>query len=332
MTEDSFQKAIQLIDNSKNVLVVPHTRPDGDACGSATAMCALLKELGKKAEILLLSELPQWYRFLFEKEPIFFSKDFTLEKLQEFDLIVLVDVNSASQLPGFAELLKKKTRPVLVIDHHATADGLGDIEIVDTTAAAAGLIIFDLIKNAGWPLNKKIAEPLFVAISTDTGWFRFSNIDSRVHRSCAELLDMGVKPADIYHTLYQNFSLTRFKLMTAMLDTLELHFEGRLATQYILQKDFERTGAANSDTENLIDECQRISSVEAAALFVELKDGRIRCSLRSRGVVDVRQIAQKFGGGGHKQAAGAFIPGPIENAKKIIIDVVGEQLGQIKKL
>ena len=332
MTEDSFQKAIQLIDNSKNVLIAPHTRPDGDACGSATAMYAMLKELGKKAEILLLSELPKWYRFIFEKEPIFFSKDFTLEKLQEFDLIVLVDVNSASQLPGFAELLRKKTIPVLVIDHHATADGLGDVEIVDTTAAAAGLIIFDLIKNAGWPLNKKIAEPLFVAISTDTGWFRFSNIDSRVHRSCAELLDKEIKPADIYHTLYQNFSLPRFKLMTAMLDTLELHFEGRLATQHILQKDFEQTGAANSDTENLIDECQRINSVEAAALFVELKDGRIRCSLRSRGVVDVRQIAQKFGGGGHKQAAGAYLSQPMETAQKQILDSVAEQLGQIKKL
>lgn len=236
MKEESFQKAIQLINNSKNVLVVPHIRPDGDACGSAVAMYQLCKQLDKNSEILLLSELPNWYRFLFEKEPIFFGKDFTIEKLQEFDLIVLVDVNAASQLPGFAEFLKKKTSPVLVIDHHASADGLGDVEIVDTTAAAAGLIIFDLIKSAGWSLNKKIAEPLFVAISTDTGWFRFSNIDSRVHRSCAELLDTGISSADIYHTLYQSFTLQRFKLMTAMLNTLELHFEGRLATQYLLRK------------------------------------------------------------------------------------------------
>lgn len=331
MNKHDFQSAIELINKSKNVLIVPHTRPDGDACGSAVAMYALLKELGKEAEILLLSDLPQWYRFIFEKEPVFFSGGFTLEKLQRYDLIVLVDVNAESQLPGFAELLKKKSRPVLVMDHHATADGLGDIEIIDTTAAAAGLIIYDLIKAAGWPMDKKVAEPLFVAISTDTGWFRFSNIDSRVHLSCAELIDKGVKPADIYHTLYQNFSLKRFKLMTAMLDTLQLHFDGRLATQYILQKDFEKTGAASSDTENLIDECQRISSVEVAALFVELKDNRIRCSLRSKGQVDVRKIAQKFGGGGHKQASGTYLSKPIEAAQKQIIDSVAEQLGQNKK-
>jgi phosphoesterase RecJ-like protein len=332
MTDDSFQKAIQLINKSNKVLVVPHTRPDGDACGSAAGMYALLKELGKEAEILLISDLPQWYRFLFEKEPLFFGDGFTLEKLQRYDLIVLVDVNAESQLPGFAELLKKKTRPVLVLDHHASADGLGDVEIVDTTAAAAGLIVYDLINAAGWPLDKKIAEPLFVAVSTDTGWFRFSNIDSRVHRCCAELLDKGVKPADIYHTLYQNFSLPRFKLMTAMLDTLQLHFDGKLATQHILQKDFDKTGAASSDTENLIDECQRISSVEVAALFVETKDNRIRCSLRSKGGVDVRKIAQKFGGGGHKQAAGTYLSKPMETSQKQILDSVAEQLEQIKKM
>ncbi len=133
-------------------------------------------------------------------------------------------------------------------------------------------------------------------------------------------------PSEIYHTLYQNFTLPRFKLMTAMLDTMQLHFDGKLATQYILQKDFERTGASSSDTENLIDECQRIGTVEVAALFVELKDDRIRCSLRSRGVVDVRKIAQKFGGGGHKQAAGTYLSKPLELAQKHIIDSVAEQL------
>jgi phosphoesterase RecJ-like protein len=321
-----FQKAIDLIDKDKNILIVPHTRPDGDACGSAVALSELFLHLGKKTEIILLPELPQWYRFLFAKEPTFFSKDFTADKLNAFDLIVLVDVNSKSQLPGLAELLEHKTKPLLVIDHHATNDGLGDVEIVDTTASAAGLIIYDLIKAAKWPLTKNVAVPLFVAISTDTGWFRFSNTDSRTHRACADLLDIGVNSADIYHTLYQSFSVQRFKLMTIMLERLELHFDGRFATQYILRKDFEQTGAADSDTENLIDECQRINTVEAAALFVELKDGIFRCSLRSRGAVDVRKIAQKFGGGGHAQAAGTYLSGPLENALQLILGEVSKSL------
>jgi phosphoesterase RecJ-like protein len=329
MPEDSFKGATDLIDKAENILIATHTRPDGDACGSVVALNELFQQLGKKNEILLLSELPQWYEFLFEKEPTFFSKDFTTEKLNEFDLIVLVDVNSKSQLPGLAELLKQKTKPVLVIDHHATNDGLGDVEIIDTAASATGLIIFDLIKSAKWPLTKKIAEALFIAISTDTGWFRFTNTDNRTHRACAELLETGVNSADIYHTLYQNFSPQRFKLMTTMLNTIELHFDGRFATQYLLRKDFEQTGTADSDTENLIDECQRIDTVEVAALFIELKDGRFRCSLRSRGAVDVRKIAQKFGGGGHKQASGTYLPGPLKNAQQIIYANVAEQLGHI---
>ena len=113
-----------------------------------------------------------------------------------------------------------------------------------------------------------------------------------------------------------------------MLNTLELHLDARFATQHLLQTDFEQTGAAYKDTENLIDECRRISTVEAAVLFVELKDGRIKCSLRSTGGIDVRKIAQKFGGGGHAMAAGAHLPGPLENAKELIKAEVEKEFNQ----
>jgi phosphoesterase RecJ-like protein len=114
--------------------------------------------------------------------------------------------------------------------------------------------------------------------------------------------------------------------MAAMLNTLELHFDGRYAAQHLTMQDFEQTGAAYQDTENLMDESRQIGTVEVAALFVELKDGRIRCSLRGRGAVDVCQIAQKFGGGGHKMAAGAYLPGPLQNAKQLIKTEVEKQL------
>lgn len=323
---EKFRNALGLIEKAQNILITTHTRPDGDACGSVVALSELFNQLGKKTEILILGELPQWYGFLFNEPPTSFSKDFSADKLNSFDLIVIADTNSASQLPGLADLLKQKKKPVLVFDHHLTSDGLGDIEIVDTTAAAVGLIIFDLIKNAGWHLTKKIAQALFVAIATDTGWFKFTNTNSRVHRACADLIETGVDSAETYRTIYQSFSTQRFELLTRMLNTLELHFDGRFATQYLLQKDFQQSGASDSDTENLIDECQRISSVEVAALFIELKDSRIRCSLRSSGAVDVRKIAQKFGGGGHKQAAGTYLPGPLENAKRLITAEIENQL------
>jgi phosphoesterase RecJ-like protein len=326
-----FQKAVELINRSKDILITSHTKPDGDACGCVAAMCESLEALGKNVKLLMLSPVPQWYEFLFTEKPAVLDEDVQLDELMagrlgKFDLILIVDTNSQSQLTKFNDYLKQSDTPVLVLDHHETSDNLGDVELVDRDAAATGLIVLDLLKYAGWPVTVKIAEALFVAIATDTGWFRFSNTDSRVFHTCADLIDAGVKPTQIYDHLYLNFSYPRFKLMAGMLDKLELHLDGRYAVMQITQQDFERTGAAYSDTENLINECHRIDSVEASALFIELKDGRIRCSLRSRRPLDVSKIAVKFGGGGHTMAAGTFLPGPLENAKRLILTEMEEYL------
>ena len=329
-TED-FQKAVELVDESEHVLITSHDKPDGDACGSIVALCRMMRTLGKKVQPLFLSPLPRWYEFLLtEHIPVLGDdvqpKELVEGRLGEFDLIIVVDANSASQLPKFEAYLKVSSAPVLILDHHLTADGLGDVELNDKTAAATGLIVFDLLKHAGWPLTEEIAEALFVAAATDTGWFQFANTDSRVHRICAELIDAGAKPTEIYDSLYHNFSHARFKLMAAILDSLELHLDGRFASMHVSQDDFERTGAGYSDTENLINECHRIATVRASALFVELRDGRIRCSLRSRGTLEVNRIAARFGGGGHKMAAGTYLPGPLENAKQLVLDEVRKSL------
>jgi phosphoesterase RecJ-like protein len=328
MNKLKFQDAIELINKSANVLITTHTKGDGDAVGCCVAMSETLSTLGKKTQVLFLSPLPDWYAFLFDKPVSVFGKDLSKDQLarNKFDLIIIVDTNSSSQLPGFVEYLKQAGIPVLVIDHHATSDGLGDVELVDSTASAASSVVLDLFRFAHWPINPKIAQALFAGIATDTGWFHFNNTTSRCLRDCADLIDAGANPADIYRLIYQTFTPQRFKLMTAMQDTLELHFDGRYASQFLTLQDFETTGAKYEDTENLIDQCQRIGSVVVAALFVELKDGRIRCSLRSRGAVDVCKIARQFDGGGHTSAAGAYLPGPLDNAKKLILDAVKSQL------
>ncbi len=331
VTNNDFKEAVDIIKKSGNVLLTTHTKPDGDACGCIVALSNVLQSMGKQSRALMLSQMPDWYDFLFAHKLPVLGEDIGLNQLTDgsfgvFDLIIIVDTNSLSQLPGFDQYLKQIDIPVLIFDHHATADGLGDVEMVDSGAAATGLIVYDLLKYAGWQINETIADALFVAIATDTGWFQFRNTDSRVHRTCSELIDAGAKPIEIYHNLYQNFSYSRFKLTVAMLNTLQLHLDGRYATQHILQRDFEQTGATYKDTENLINECRRISTVEVAALFVELKDGRIRCSLRSTGDIDVSEIASKFGGGGHKMAAGTFLPGPLEEAKKAVLNEVTEKM------
>ena len=322
--KNDFQKAVELVEKAKNILITTHIKPDGDACGSMAAIWEALTALGKKPQSLLLTELPQWYEQLFTQKPILL-KDFK-ENKPAFDLLIIVDTNSYSQLEGLEGFLKKNKKPILVIDHHPTSDNLGDVELIDNSAAAAGLIVFDFFKYAKWPITKKIADALFVAIACDTGWFQFRNTDSRVYKSCAELIDAGAEPTEIHHNLYHNFSPSRFKLLAAMLGTIQLHFDGRYAEQYLTQENFKKTGATYKDTENFIDECRRIKTVEAAAMFVELEDGRIKCSMRSNGAVDVCRIASKFGGGGHTAAAGTHLAGPLQNAMQIIKAEVEKQL------
>lgn len=331
LSDGDFKKAIDLIGNSSNVLITSHARPDGDACGSIVALAEAITTMGKKVTPLLLTGIPEWYEFLFEKKPAVLGEDVSKEQLLagEFaqpDLIIIVDTNTNNQLPGFEEYLRQSEAAVLVLDHHVTSDGLGDAELVDSSAAACGLIVFELLKNSGLAITEKMAQAIFVAITTDTGWFQFPNTDGRAHRCCGELIDIGVEPAKIYHRLYQSYSVQRFRLMTAMLNNLELHFDGRYAEQYLSKSDFEKCGAKYSDTENLIDQCRKIGSVEAATLFVELENGQVKCSLRSGGTIDVRAIAQKFGGGGHTMASGTKVDGTLENAKKLIKEEIAKQL------
>jgi phosphoesterase RecJ-like protein len=339
VSSEVYRQAIALIGNAKNILVTTHTRPDGDACGCVVAITEVLRGIGKTVRPLLLSPMPDWYTFLFEEKVPVLGQDVQVEDLTggrfgEIDLVIIADTNSYNQLTGLENYLKQSAKPILVIDHHVAFDRLGQVQIMDEAAAAAGLVLFDFLKHAGWPIPRRAAEGLFVAIATDTGWFHLRNTDSRVFRRCADLIEMGVDPSDMYHKLYQSFSGARFKLMVAMLDTVELHFDGRYASQYLRREDFERTGAAYRDTENLINECQRIGSVSISALFVELKDGRIRCSLRSRpdaqrrdaDVVDVNEIARQFGGGGHKMASGTYLPAPIEHAMQLIHDEIAKRL------
>jgi len=330
VNREDFQKAIELIEHSNSVLLTTHTRPDGDACACVAALWEVLSRTGRKVDTLFLSPIPQWYEFLFDSPPAVLGKDLAADHLRQHlsrpDLIIIIDTNSYSQLPGFDQCLRASPAAVLVIDHHITSDNLGSVQLIDTAAAAAGLVVYDFFKFAGWQVTQRIAEALFVAIASDTGWFRFTNTDSRVLSTCAELADAGADIAAVHRRLYQSFSVQRFRLMVAVLNSLELHFDGRYAAQHIRLDDFSRTGASPRDTENLVDECRRIAGVEVAALFVEQQDGRIRCSLRSNGRVDVRRIAERFGGGGHKAAAGLYLPGPLEKAKALIRQQIGQEL------
>ena len=335
-SSEDYKMAAQVLENAQRVLITTHLKPDGDACGCMRAVAEFLAGRGKAVFPLVLSPLASWYAELFDGPVPVLGNDVKAEELPRIygdcDLMVIVDTNSYTQLPGLEDFIKaahQAGRPrIVVIDHHVTSDGLGDVELIDSQAAAAGEIVFDLFKAAGWAITPRIAESIFIALSTDTGWFKYGNADSRIFHTAAELIGLGVHPNDIYRRLYQSFSPARLALMTRMLEHLALHENGRIASQYILRKDFDETGASGPDTENLIDECQRIQTVEAAVLLVELADGRFRCSLRSKGAVDVRAIAQAYGGGGHTLAAGVTLAGPLELAMDRLVGDISKQLSE----
>ncbi len=329
-----YQHAADVLSAAERVLITTHIRPDGDACGCMRALADHLAAAGKQVRPLVLSPMAAWYADLFDEPVPVLDNDIKPDALGQVygdcDLMVIVDTNSLTQLPGleaFITQARAAGRPkILVIDHHITGDHLGDVELIDPQAAAAGEIVFDLFKAAGWPITQRIAEAIFIAVATDTGWFKYGNADSRIFHTAAELVGIGVHPEAVYRRLYQSFSPARLALMTRMLEHLSLHAAGRIAVQHILRRDFDETGATGADTENLIDECQRIATVDVAVLLVELSDGRFRCSLRSKNAVDVRAIAQAYGGGGHTLAAGVTLDGPLDVAKQRLLADIQKQL------
>ncbi len=328
-----YNAAIEKIRSARNILLTTHTRPDGDAIGSLVGLrTALLAGTGcDNVQILLLSKVADNYRFLLDGNEWIWSVNFdeaalAAGKLDAFDLVIVCDTRAAKQLPGIADYLRSRNESVVAIDHHVSGDDIGSCQIVETQACAAGEIVYKFICAAGWPLNEKSAAALYVAICTDTGWFRFENTTSAAMRAAGELIDAGARPDTLYEKLFLDFPPERLKLVSRALDSLELHCDNRLAIMRITNRDLAETGAHRTLIENIVNTCQEIGSLQVWVLLVEQKDGHTRCSFRSRGGVDVNVIANQFHGGGHARAAGATIELPPEQAAKKIRETIESAL------
>jgi len=333
-----------LIDEAEKILITSHVRPDGDAIGSIAALKGLIEhndaanKRSRKINCLLLSSAGSVYNFLIPQHCLYMDRDITAMqiaagKLDEFDLIVVVDTGSTRQLPGLGDYLQKRSGKakdtglaVLVIDHHLVSDSIGSARVVDEQAGATGQIIFELSAEAGWSLNRQTAEALFVSIADDTGWFRFENCSARVLAIAGELVKAGARPDKLYQRLYHNDSPARLRLRARAMDTLELHCNGRLAVMHISNEMLAACGAQRSDIENIVNEPQSISSVVSAILLIEQDDGGTRCSLRSKDIIDVNAIARQFGGGGHARAAGLTVPDNLATTKEKLVSIISEQL------
>lgn len=288
--------------SASSMVIVTHANPDGDALGSVAALTRAAIAAGKNATIVTYGETPLRYRFLLEGLSPANTEQFA-SLAAEADAIVLVDTCAFSQLEPIADKLDAVREKTIVLDHHATGDDIGAVRWVDTSAAAAGVMVGELIEALAWPIDLPTAEALVMAIAADTGWMRFSNTDGRCLRAVARWLDMGVRPDELYRRVYESDRVERVRLAGRMLASLELFCDGAVAAMTILRSDFTETGAGEDETENLVNEAMKIAGVEAVVLVVEQADV-VRASLRSRGRVNVAEIAGRFGGGGHVRAAG----------------------------
>ena len=318
-----FESAASILQSWRRPLVLTHARPDGDALGSVLAMRSILRALGSAPLALLFDPVPSPYGFMVENDPpVIFGRDANEADLSGVDGVLMLDTCAYAQLTPLADWLRTGSTPIIAVDHHVTRDVPGDLHLIDTTAAAAALIVYDWAQALNWPLDSATLRALFVGIATDTGWFAFGNADARTLEAATALVRRGVEPHELYIRIYQSERAPKVRLLGAALETLEFHDNDRVATMQLTRAAFDRCAAQPSDTEGIVNEPLRIGLVDVAILFVESGDGLIRTSFRSKQHADVATIAAAFGGGGHVNAAGARITGTLSEVKRRVLEKI----------
>ncbi|MCA9079986.1 MAG: bifunctional oligoribonuclease/PAP phosphatase NrnA [Planctomycetaceae bacterium] len=317
-----WQPLIEIVHAAQRFVITSHVRPDGDALGSELGLAGILTGLGKSVRIINPSATPDHLSFLDPEGTILkIKEDVSIEQACETDVHIVVDTSAWQQINSVRKVLEQTSARKVVIDHHVSSDDMGATEFKDTTAAATGVLIAEFASALGVTLTARQAQALFCATATDTGWFRFPNADARTYRTVAALIDAGAQPSLLYRELYERSSLERLKLHSVVLSRVDLACDNRLAHTYVERKDFAETGAHPTDTEDLVNVALAINGLDAAFILVEQIDGRVKASLRSRSELNVAAIAENFGGGGHKQAAGAMLHGPIPEARQKLLSL-----------
>jgi len=298
-------EALDLVRRAARVLVVAHHNPDGDALGSAAGLALTLMDQGARVAVLLRGTWPDHLGFLLDGLEI--RRD--LDGGADYDLVVLLDCHAFDRLgPGFESLAADLAAlPLMVLDHHPLGEeeAARDFWVLRPEASSTGELVWALIQALGWVPPRAAGEALLVAMSSDTAFFTQSNTTPGALRAAADLLERGCDLAGIHQKIRQDVPLRRLKLMGLALDTLTLHYQGRLATMIVDEGMLEAAGAQPADTEDFVEFGRSLAGVELSAFFKNKGQGpgSIRVSLRSRDEVDARALALAFGGGGHRQAS-----------------------------
>jgi len=309
-----------LIREGERFLVCGHRRPDGDALGAALGLARGLRALGKSADVFCPDEVPASLEFLVAGEALLREAP---DGGVRWDAAFVTDTAAPELLPE--GLPGPEVRgPLVVVDHHAAHRPFGDHVIRDAQACATGEVVRELLREVGLSdLPPEVAMPLYTAVVADTGGFRYASTEARTLRLGAELVDAGAEPWLVAKNLYEGWPRARLDLLHAVLGALRFELDGRLAIITVPRALLDSTGASDDMIDGLVNYGRRARGVEVAALLWEQDPpsarGRVRLSLRAGGDVDVAALATRFGGGGHRAAAGATIMGAIEDAEREVI-------------
>lgn len=330
MTIDWPQFA-EVIHTHQRFVLTSHLRPDCDALGSELGMAGLLDTLGKEVLIVNADPTPRHLQFIDPRNRILvLGRDVVAQQLADFDLMMVLDTSSWGQLGAMGEVLRNSRAAKAVLDHHQSSDDLGAAVFKDTTAEATGRLVVEAAHALLLPLTAEVARPLFAAIATDTGWFRFTSVSAATFKAAADLVAAGAEPDQLYRDLYEQSTLARVHLTGEALRKATLELDGKLIWSMLTSAEFNQTGASPADTEELVNSLLRVAGTQAAILFVEQPAGnQFKVSFRSRiDAFDCSDVAEAFGGGGHKAASGAMITGDPAAVQEKVLPYVKKILRQ----
>ncbi len=315
MKEITRQEAAELLKSYDNVAILMHQSPDGDAVGCAYALCTALRRLGKKAQPFCTDPMPSTYSYLTEG---YEEQVFEVEKVVSVDLAT--ENLFGKKLSGYCGKVD------LCIDHHGSNSGYAACGIIDASAGACAQIVADIIDCMGVTIDPYIADAIFTGITTDTGCFKFSNAKADSFRMAADMIDKGARSVMINRLVFDTKSRERLEAERLALDSMRFYCDGRIATIRVTKEMLRQSGAEESDTEGIASIPRQIAGVQAGITLREKDEGRYKISLRTTDDVDASAICARFGGGGHKAAAGCSIEGTADEVEKQIVQAASEMI------
>lgn len=317
----SMDRITEVLQTEDDFLITSHYNPDGDAVGSMAAMGWILASLGKRFRMYNTSGIPDRYAWLTMPGPM--EKDLPADKPK---WTIVLDCGEPKRVG--MDLAKKLDKSgVINIDHHKGNPLFGQINWIDTQISSTGEMIAEIAQHLGIPLSGDMGEAIYLALVSDTGWFSYGNTSSQTMELAADIIRQGLRPDQITPKLKYNWTVNKVLLMGRAMSEARFYSRGKIGVVSASSQDFSQTGATGDDTEGLVDMIRNVQSVIVSVSFREEESRKVKFSIRSTGDVDVRQVAVRFGGGGHMNASGGVINASLESAERQMVKTIQDILG-----